>query len=118
MVCIIIGIGIGGGIIVGWELYCGVYFYVGEFGVMLVGNNGESMYKIVLISGLMVLCCQVLVLFVEEMLFVDVIFEWMVIDVYLCEVVNDWVCYFLCGVYSVIFMFDLGVVLIGGGISE
>lgn len=48
----------------------------------------------------------------------DVIFERMATDVHLREAVNDWARYLSRGVYSVISMFDPGVVLIGGGISE
>ncbi len=58
MVCITIGTGIGGGIIVGRELYRGAHFHAGEFGVMPVGNNGESMHKIASTSGLMASCRQ------------------------------------------------------------
>lgn len=56
LVCITIGTGIGGGIIVGRELYRGAHFHAGEFGVMPVGNNGESMHKIASTSGLMASC--------------------------------------------------------------
>lgn len=48
----------------------------------------------------------------------DVIFERMATDVHLREAVNDWARYLSRGVYSVISMFDPGVMLIGGGISE
>ncbi len=54
----------------------------------------------------------------EEMPPADVIFERMATDVHLREAVNDWARYLSRGVYSVISMFDPGVVLIGGGISE
>ncbi|SQJ08128.1 sugar kinase [Salmonella enterica subsp. enterica] len=109
---------IGGGIIVGRELYRGAHFHAGEFGVMPVGNNGESMHKIASTSGLMASCRQALALPAEEMPPADVIFERMATDVHLREAVNDWARYLSRGVYSVISMFDPGVVLIGGGISE
>ncbi|EAO3649623.1 ROK family protein [Salmonella enterica] len=118
LVCITIGTGIGGGIIVGRELYRGAHFHAGEFGVMPVGNNGESMHKIASTSGLMASCRQALALPAEEMPPADVIFERMATDVHLREAVNDWARYLSRGVYSVISMFDPGVVLIGGGISE
>lgn len=118
LVCITIGTGIGGGIIVGRELYRGAHFHAGEFGVMPVGNNGESMHKIASTSGLMASCRRALALPAEEMPPADVIFERMATDVHLREAVNDWARYLSRGVYSVISMFDPGVVLIGGGISE
>lgn len=115
LVCITIGTGIGGGIIVGREPYRGAHFHAGEFGVMPVGNNGESMHKIASTSGLMASCRQALALPAEEMPPADVIFERMATDVHLREAVNDWARYLSRGVYSVISMFDPGVVLIGGG---
>lgn len=77
-----------------------------------------SMHKIASTSGLMASCRQALALPAEEMPPADVIFERMATDVHLREAVNDWARYLSRGVYSVISMFDPGVVLIGGGISE
>lgn len=118
LVCITLGTGIGGGIIVDRELYRGSHFHAGEFGVMPVGNNGECMHEIASAKGLMKLCRQALALPAEEMPHGKEIFERMESDVHLREAVNDWGSFLARGVYSVISMFDPQVVLIGGGVSE
>lgn len=118
IVCITVGTGIGGGIILDGELYRGSHFRAGEFGVIPVGNNGECMHEVASASGLMEACRQALALSVDEMPHGKELFERMDSDVHLREAINLWAKNLARGVYSVISMFDPQVVLIGGGISE
>lgn len=55
-VCITIGTGIGGGIVMEGDLYRGSHYRAGEFGVLPVGNNGEPMHEVASASGLMKAC--------------------------------------------------------------
>lgn len=117
-VCITVGTGIGGGIILDGELYRGTHFRAGEFGVMPVGNQGESMHEVASASGLMGACRRALALSADEMPHGKEIFERMDSDVHLREAVNQWAGFLSRGVYSVISLFDPQAVLIGGGLSE
>ncbi|QFH69099.1 ROK family protein [Enterobacter sp. E76] len=117
-VCITVGTGIGGGIILDGELYRGSHYRAGEFGVIPVGNNGECMHEVASASGLMEACRQALALSVDEMPHGKELFDRMNSDVHLREAIDEWARNLARGVYSVISMFDPQVVLIGGGISE
>nr|WP_318383552.1 ROK family protein [uncultured Enterobacter sp.] len=117
-ICLTVGTGIGGGIVLGGELFRGAHFRAGEFGVMPVGNHGESMHEVASASGLMKACRQALALSADEMPHGKEIFERMDSDVHLREAVNEWALFLSRGVYSVISMFDPQALLIGGGLSE
>lgn len=117
-VCITVGTGIGGGIIVNGDLFRGVHFHAGEFGVIPVGNNGECMHEVASGSGLMKACRQALAVSADELPHGKELFERMDSDVHLREAINQWALFLARGVYSVISMFDPEAVLIGGGISE
>lgn len=118
LVCITVGTGIGGGIIVDRDLYRGAHFRAGEFGVIPVGNGGECMHEVASASGLMAACRKALGVPEDEMPHGKEIFEKMDSDVHLREAVNDWARFLARGIYSVISMFDPQVLLIGGGVSE
>lgn len=118
LVCITVGTGIGGGIIVDRDLYRGAHFRAGEFGVIPVGNGGETMHEVASASGLMSACRKALGVSEEKMPHGKEIFDRMDSDVHLREAVNDWARFLARGVYGVISMFDPQVLLIGGGISE
>ena len=118
LVCITVGTGIGGGIIVDRDLYRGAHFRAGEFGVIPVGNGGECMHEVASASGLMEACRKALGVPEDEMPHGKEIFEKMDSDVHLREAVNDWARFLARGIYSVISMFDPQVLLIGGGVSE
>ena len=118
IVCITVGTGIGGGIILDGSLYRGSHFRAGEFGVIPVGDNGECMHEVASASGLMESCRQALALSADEMPHGKELFEKMDSDVHLREAIDLWARNLARGVYSVISMFDPQVVLIGGGISE
>lgn len=117
-VCITLGTGIGGGIVVGGDLWRGSHYRAGEFGVMPVGNKGEGMHEVASAKGLMTACRRALAVSEEEMPKGEELFERMENDLHLREAVEEWARFLSRGVYSVISMFDPQVVLIGGGISE
>lgn len=117
-VCITIGTGIGGGIVMDGELYRGSHYRAGEFGVIPVGNNGEYMHEVASASGLMKACRRALALPENEMPGGEELFARMESDVHLREAIEEWAHFLARGVYSVISMFDPQAVLIGGGISE
>lgn len=117
-VCITIGTGIGGGIVVEGDIYRGSHYRAGEFGVIPVGDNGECMHEVASASGLMKACRRALALPEDEMPGGEALFERMESDVHLREAVEQWAHFLARGVYSVISMFDPQAVLIGGGISE
>ena len=117
-VCITIGTGIGGGIVMEGDLYRGSHYRAGEFGVLPVGNNGECMHEVASASGLMKACSRALRLSEDEMPHGEELFKRMESDVHLREAIEEWAHFLSRGVYSVISMFDPQVVLIGGGISE
>ena len=111
-VCITIGTGIGGGIVMEGDLYRGSHYRAGEFGVLPVGNNGEPMHEVASASGLMKACRRALAVSEDEL------FRRMDSDVHLREAIEEWAHFLSRGIYSVISMFDPQAVLIGGGISE
>lgn len=117
-VCITIGTGIGGGIVVEGDIYRGSHYRAGEFGVIPVGDNGECMHEVASASGLMKACRRALAVPEDEMPDGEVLFERMESDVHLREAIEQWAHFLARGVYSVISMFDPQAVLIGGGISE
>lgn len=117
-VCITIGTGIGGGIVMEGDLYRGSHYRAGEFGVLPVGNNGEPMHEVASASGLMKACRRALAVSEEEMPDGEELFKRMDSDVHLREAIEEWAHFLSRGIYSVISMFDPQAVLIGGGISE
>lgn len=117
-VCITIGTGIGGGIVVEGDIYRGSHYRAGEFGVIPVGDNGECMHEVASASGLMKACRRALAVPEDEMPDGEVLFERMESDVHLREAIEQWAHFLARGVYSVISMFDPQAILIGGGISE
>ncbi|EMK5832265.1 ROK family protein [Citrobacter sedlakii] len=117
-VCITIGTGIGGGIVVEGDIYRGSHYRAGEFGVIPVGDNGECMHEVASASGLMKACRRALAVPEDEMPDGEALFERMESDVHLREAIEQWAHFLARGVYSVISMFDPQAVLIGGGISE
>ena len=117
-VCITIGTGIGGGIVMEGELYRGSHYRAGEFGVLPVGNNGEPMHEVASASGLMKACRRALAVSEDEMPDGEELFKRMDSDVHLREAIEEWAHFLSRGIYSVISMFDPQAVLIGGGISE
>lgn len=117
-VCITVGTGIGGGIVVEGDLWRGAHHRAGEFGVIPVGNKGEGMHVVASAKGLMEACRRALAVSEEEMPTGEELFERMENDLHLREAVEQWALFLARGVYSVISMFDPQVVLIGGGISE
>ncbi|MEG1212913.1 MAG: ROK family protein [Leclercia sp.] len=117
-VCITLGTGIGGGIVIGGDLYRGSHYRAGEFGVLPVGNNGEVMHEVASAKGLMQACRRALAVAEDEMPKGEELFERMENDLHLREAVEAWALFLARGVYSVISMYDPQVVLIGGGISE
>lgn len=117
-VCITIGTGIGGGIVVEGDIYRGSHYRAGEFGVIPVGDNGECMHEVASASGLMKACCRALAVPEDEMPDGEALFERMESDVHLREAIEQWAHFLARGVYSVISMFDPQAILIGGGISE
>lgn len=117
-VCITIGTGIGGGIVMEGDLYRGSHYRAGEFGVLPVGNNGEPMHDVASASGLMKACRRALAVSEEEMPDGEELFKRMESDVHLREAIEEWAHCLSRGVYSVISMFDPQAVLIGGGVSE
>lgn len=117
-VCITVGTGIGGGIVVEGDLWRGAHHRAGEFGVIPVGNNGEGMHVVASAKGLMEACRRALAVSEEEMPKGEELFVRMENDLHLREAVEQWALFLARGVYSVISMFDPQVVLIGGGISE
>lgn len=84
-VCITIGTGIGGGIVMDGELYRGSHYRAGEFGVIPVGNNGEYMHEVASASGLMKACRRALALPENEMPGGEELFARMESDVHLRE---------------------------------
>lgn len=117
-VCITLGTGIGGGIVVEGDLWRGSHYRAGEFGVIPVGNNGEGMHEVASARGLMEACRRALAVSEEEMPKGEALFKLMENDLHLREAVEEWARFLAHGIYSVISMFDPQVVLIGGGISE
>ena len=117
-VCITIGTGIGGGIVMEGDLYRGAHYRAGEFGVLPVGNNGEPMHEVASASGLMKACRRALAVSEDEMPDGEELFKRMDSDVHLREAIEEWAHFLSRGIYSVISMFDPQAVLIGGGISE
>ena len=117
-VCMTIGTGIGGGIVMEGDLYRGSHYRAGEFGVLPVGSNGEPMHEVASASGLMKACSRALQLSEDEMPHGEELFKRMESDVHLREAIEEWAHFLARGVYSVISMFDPQAVLIGGGISE
>ncbi|MCU6665357.1 Beta-glucoside kinase [compost metagenome] len=117
-VCITVGTGIGGGIVVEGDLWRGAHHRAGEFGVIPVGNNGEGMHVVASAKGLMEACRRALAVSEEEMPTGEELFVRMENDLHLREAVEQWALFLARGIYSVISMFDPQVVLIGGGISE
>lgn len=117
-VCITIGTGIGGGIVMEGDLYRGSHYRAGEFGVLPVGNNGEPMHEVASASGLMKACRRALAVSEDEMPDGEELFKRMDSDVHLREAIEEWAHFLSRGIYSVISMFDPRAVLIGGGISE
>ncbi|CAM6479604.1 Sugar kinase [Citrobacter sedlakii] len=117
-VCITIGTGIGGGIVVEGDIYRGSHYRAGEFGVIPVGDNGECMHEVASASGLMKACRRALAVPEDEMPDGEALFERMESDVHLREAIEQWAHFLARGVYSVISMFDPQAILIGGGISE
>ena len=117
-VCITIGTGIGGGIVMEGDLYRGSHYRAGEFGVLPVGNNGEPMHEVASASGLMKACRRALAVSEDEMPDGEELFRRMDSDVHLREAIEEWAHFLSRGIYSVISMFDPRAVLIGGGISE
>lgn len=117
-VCITLGTGIGGGIVVEGDLWRGSHYRAGEFGVIPVGNNGEGMHEVASARGLMEACRRALAVSEEEMPKGEALFKLMENDLHLREAVEEWARFLARGIYSVISMFDPQVVLIGGGISE
>lgn len=117
-VCITIGTGIGGGIVMEGDLYRGPHYRAGEFGVLPVGNNGEPMHEVASASGLMKACRRALAVSEDEMPDGEELFKRMDSDVHLREAIEEWAHFLSRGIYSVISMFDPQAVLIGGGISE
>ena len=117
-VCITLGTGIGGGIVVEGDLWRGSHYRAGEFGVIPVGNNGEGMHEVASTRGLMEACRRALAVSEEEMPKGEALFKLMENDLHLREAVEEWARFLARGIYSVISMFDPQVVLIGGGISE
>lgn len=117
-VCITIGTGIGGGIVVEGDIYRGSHYRAGEFGVIPVGDNGECMHEVASASGLMKACRRALAVPEDEIPDGEALFERMESDVHLREAIEQWAHFLARGVYSVISMFDPQAILIGGGISE
>ena len=117
-VCITIGTGIGGGIVMEGDLYRGSHYRAGEFGVLPVGNEGEPMHEVASASGLMKACRRALAVSEDEMPDGEELFKRMDSDVHLREAIEAWAHCLSRGIYSVISMFDPQAVLIGGGISE
>ena len=117
-VCMTIGTGIGGGIVMEGDLYRGSHYRAGEFGVLPVGSNGEPMHEVASASGLMKACSRALQLSEDEMPHGEELFKRMESDVHLREAIEEWAHFLARGVYSVISMFDPEAVRIGGGISE
>lgn len=117
-VCITIGTGIGGSIVMEGDLYRGSHYRAGEFGVLPVGNNGEPMHEVASASGLMKACRRALAVSEDEMPDGEELFKRMDSDVHLREAIEEWAHFLSRGIYSVISMFDPQAVLIGGGISE
>ncbi|QHO83633.1 sugar kinase [Enterobacter hormaechei] len=117
-VCITIGTGIGGGIVMEGDLYRESHYRAGEFGVLPVGNNGEPMHEVASASGLMKACRRALAVSEDEMPDGEELFKRMDSDVHLREAIEEWAHFLSRGIYSVISMFDPQAVLIGGGISE
>ncbi|WP_312998605.1 ROK family protein [Leclercia sp.] len=117
-VCMTLGTGIGGGIVLGGDLYRGSHYRAGEFGVIPVGKNGEGMHEVASAKGLMETCRRALGVSGDDMPKGEELFERMENDLHLREAVEEWALFLARGVYSVISMFDPQVVLIGGGISE
>ena len=118
LICMTIGTGIGGGIILERQLMRGSHFRAGEFGVMPVGDNGENMHEIASARALTDACRQALALPANEPLHGKEIFEKMENDGHLREVVERWAGYLARGIYSVVSLYDPQVVLIGGGVSQ
>lgn len=117
-ICMTIGTGIGGGLILNRELLRGAHFRAGEFGVIPVGDNGENMHQVASARGLTEASRRALALPSDAPLHGKAIFERMANDVHLRDVVERWVGYLARGVYSVVSLYDPQVVLIGGGISQ
>ena len=82
-VCMTIGTGIGGGIVLGGDLYRGSHYRAGEFGVIPVGKNGEGMHEVASASGLMATCRRALGVSGEDMPEGEELFERMENDLHL-----------------------------------
>lgn len=89
-VCITIGTGIGGGIVMEGDLYRGSHYRAGEFGVLPVGDKGEPMHEVASASGLMKACSRALALSEDEMPHGEELFKRMESDVHLREAIEAW----------------------------
>lgn len=113
-ICITVGTGIGGGIVINHELYTGSHYFAGEFGYMLGRKEeGLSIY-----ASTYALVHQVQDKIHVKYLDGEMIFEMMskgdteVIDAY-----RSWLHGLTVGIYNIASCFDPECVLIGGGIS-
>lgn len=126
-ICVTIGTGIGGGVIINNKLFAGNRFFVGEFGFMLMDSNIKDLKNVeesVSMSGR----CSTYALVgqVAKKIGVDrekldgkTIFKMIeegnqdVIDVY-----ENWVKVLSVGIANLGFAFDPDKILIGGGVSS
>ncbi|NIY48871.1 ROK family protein [Cedecea colo] len=117
LVCVTIGTGIGGGIIVNRELMRGSHFRAGEFGVLPVGQYGEDMHQLASAKGLMDACRREMNIPADEKIHGQDIFARAETDLHIQGVIDNWVKYLARGIYSVVSLFDPQAILLGGGVS-
>jgi len=111
-ICITIGTGIGGGLVLNRKLYVGSHSFAGEFGFMIMSSGSSEIFS--LTSSTDALLRQVQAssnIRNGRELFASLG------EAHVKEVYDSWVRELARGIYNIASMFDPDTVLIGGGVS-
>lgn len=120
-ICLTIGTGIGGGIIIDNKLYCGSRFSAGEFGFMMVGNpfkdeiNPCLSYRGGIFGGIRKEYSKLIGCNLDE---VDVKEIFKEKDDICKRLVDNFYGSLAQGIYNLYFMFNPEKILLGGAISS
>lgn len=118
LVCITVGTGIGGSIIINDQLLHGAHFRAGEYGYMLANEQNENLHDLAAMPALINAYRRKRG--IDKDVYVDgrMIFNAAGQDDEIAGVIKQWTRYLALGIYGVVSAFDPEVVLIGGGVCR
>lgn len=118
LVCLTVGTGIGGGIIIDGHLLRGAHYRAGEYGYMIAGGDNQNLHDLASMTALINTYRRHREIDPQTRIDGRHIFAAAKHDPAVADIIKQWARYLAQGIYGVVSAFDPEAVLIGGGVCR